>query len=303
MSSFVTQASDPGISATCWTWAGDRSPLACTGRRVPSFEARLDALSAAGWSYFGLDIFDVRGAGASVDDLATAAHERGLECIEVEFLENWWVPAGPERAMADRDRDDLLAAAHAFGCEVVKIGPALEDDPSFTWAHQIAGLNRLAARGRDAGVRFAIEPMPFTPLPDLIAARKLLDEVDPAIGLCVDVCHVFRSGLPYDELAAVVDPDRLFRVELADGLRTPIGSLRDDTVDHRLLPGQGDFKVRDFAARLRELGWSGIWGVEILSAALRATPVEEALRAVREATLGVLTHDVIDGAPPQGRRA
>jgi sugar phosphate isomerase/epimerase len=49
----------------------------------------------------------------------------------------------------------------------------------------------------------------------------------------------------------------------------------DETINHRALPGEGDFPIREHVAALRDAGYPGPWGVEVLSAALRSLPIDE----------------------------
>lgn len=277
----------PRIAAACWTWAGPASPCSDPPASPLGVETRLDALSAAGWEFFGLDLTDLRRSDLPVPRLAREVEERGLRCIELEFLTDWWVPGGTRREAAERACDDLLSAAAILECDSIKIGAAFEADPSSTPANLVAGMNRLALRAAGTEVRFALEPMPFSKVGDPAWAQHLLDNVDPVVGLCIDVWHLARSGVPYAELGEIVDPGRILRVELADAHRAPRGALREDSVDHRLPPGRGELDVAAFIAAVEGLGWAGIWGVEVLSTELRSMPLRDGLSAVRSATLEV----------------
>ncbi|HZN72098.1 MAG TPA: sugar phosphate isomerase/epimerase, partial [Micromonosporaceae bacterium] len=53
----------------------------------------------------------------------------------------------------------------------------------------------------------------------------------------------------------------------------------EDTRDRRRLCGHGSFDLHGFVTALRRAGWTGPWGVEILSADLRRLPVREAVAA------------------------
>ena len=51
--------------------------------------------------------------------------------------------------------------------------------------------------------------------------------------------------------------------------------LVEETVNHRELPGEGDFDLRAFVEVCREHGYPGPWGVEVLSEELRNRPIEQ----------------------------
>ena len=60
-------------------------------------------------------------------------------------------------------------------------------------------------------------------------------------------------------------------------------------MDHRLLCGDGTFDLTGLVAVLRELGFDGPWGVEILSASFRVLPVGDALKLAADSTSAVLS--------------
>ena len=74
----------------------------------------------------------------------------------------------------------------------------------------------------------------------------------------------------------------------AHGLTEVVGTLFADTVERRLLCGEGCFDLDGLVALLREKGFHGPWGVEILSASLRALPVPEAVKLAAKSALTVL---------------
>ena len=51
--------------------------------------------------------------------------------------------------------------------------------------------------------------------------------------------------------------------------------LVEEVVNHRELPGEGEFPIREYVAALRDAGYGGPWGVEVLSQKLRSLPIEQ----------------------------
>jgi sugar phosphate isomerase/epimerase len=73
-------------------------------------------------------------------------------------------------------------------------------------------------------------------------------------------------------------------VQFSDGL--PAGpDPGHDTLHRRALPGDGEFDLAGFTARLRANGFRGPVSVEVLSDDLRALPVEEFARRTMETSL------------------
>ena len=77
----------------------------------------------------------------------------------------------------------------------------------------------------------------------------------------------------------------MFGIELCDARSEVVGTLFEDTRDRRTLVGQGDQDVIGFIRAIREIGYTGPWGVEILSSEHRRLPLMEALKAAHDTTL------------------
>ena len=93
-------------------------------------------------------------------------------------------------------------------------------------------------------------------------------------GICFDLWHMAKLGIPHEEIARV--PSRYFvSVELNDGTFTAPWSLHEDTINHRRFCGEGEFDVKGFIACVRKAGYTGPWGIEVLSEELRKLPLEE----------------------------
>ena len=86
----------------------------------------------------------------------------------------------------------------------------------------------------------------------------------PAAGLLIDAWHVFRAGTTLAEVRAALRPEMIFGLELDDARSEIVGTLFEDTVQNRLFCGEGSFELTGLVALLRDLGFDGPWGVEIL---------------------------------------
>ncbi|MBV9467427.1 MAG: hypothetical protein JO169_15050 [Solirubrobacterales bacterium] len=59
----------------------------------------------------------------------------------------------------------------------------------------------------------------------------------------------------------------------------------DETVNHRRLPGEGEFEIPAYVEVCQEVGYPGPWGVEVLSAELRSLPIEEEFQRAYDTTV------------------
>ena len=66
--------------------------------------------------------------------------------------------------------------------------------------------------------------------------------------------------------------------------------LVDETVNHRELPGEGEFDLRGYVAACQDHGYAGPWGVEVLSEELRNNPIDVIFRRAYETTAAQFGH-------------
>lgn len=176
---------------------------------------------------------------------------------------------------------DVVSATRRLGCDLIVQG-CFEDDE----ARLLALLRDYAAMAADAGVRLAIEFMPFSAvktLPDLVA---IIDRLGPDnVGMVVDALHLSRSGGSPEQLARAARETPVFLAQLCDAAATPPPGidLFEEAISGRRLPGEGALPLREFLDALPR-------GVEIeceiplgdatgLPAAERAMRIAAAARA------------------------
>lgn len=221
---------------------------------------------------------------AGLRDLVADA---GLTHVEIELIERWWIPrGGPGHSYAVRDL--LFEAADVLAPAFIKMGS--EQGPRTPHPESlIAPLRVLADEAAAHGTRLAIETMPFSIIETVPMGADIVRAAGhPNVGLLVDAWHVFRAGTSLDELSTALTPEMVFGVELDDAADAVVGSLFEDTVDNRLLCGEGTFDLAGLVALLRDLGFDGPWGVEILSRQFRTASARSAQTGGRISALGAL---------------
>src|SRR3954452_14332719 len=202
--------------------------------------------------------------------------DHGLAHLELEFLWEWFLDPDDERRRdSDRTRELLFEAAAELGAHHVKVGniPGTPCEPS-RLTERYAELCADAAGRHDA--RMVYEFMPFDAnVRDLDTALALVEGAGaPNGGLAVDTWHMAKLGIEPDDLRRI-PREHLAWVELSDGRYESLPDLVAETVDHRRLPGEGEFPIREYVAVCREVGYDGPWGVEVLSEELRSLPIEQ----------------------------
>jgi len=279
----------PQLVATAWTSAGDTSPLRVPATSPVPIAERVAAVAEAGFTGLGLIADDLLAVRDSIGfaALRNVITDHGLTHVEIELIERWWVP----RAAAGNSyqvRELLFEAADVLAPAFIKIGSEL-GPPTPHPEQLIPPLCELATQAAEHGTRIAIETMPFSIISTVPMGADIISAAaHPGIGLLVDAWHVFRAGTTLEELRAALTPGVLFGVELDDAAQAVVGTLFEDTVDHRLLCGEGSFDLRGLVALLRDKGFDGPWGVEILSSSFRRLPVSQAVKLAAESALTVL---------------
>jgi sugar phosphate isomerase/epimerase len=202
--------------------------------------------------------------------------DNGLRYLEVECLLDWMLDPDDElRRAADARKELLFDAAAALEAHHVKVAnifgrpcelPVLKE--------RFAELCAEAAERHDARMVYEFMP-PDVNVQDLDTALSIVQAADsPNAAVAIDTWHMAKLGISPGDLRRI--PEGLFGwFELSDGHYRNLPDPVDETVNHRALPGEGEFPLREYVAAARDAGYGGPWGVEVLSEELRALPIEQ----------------------------
>ncbi|AWT51445.1 sugar phosphate isomerase/epimerase family protein [Mycolicibacterium smegmatis] len=266
------------VVAACWTTAGPAEPLGPDDRSPVPIRDRVELASAAGFTGFGIRHGDLLAVESEMgfSEFRRILDANGMKFLDVEFLEGWYA-RDETRARSDRQRADFLRAAAELGVNLIKVGGNLSGGAYDVnqVAEEFAILGEQAHR---AGAKIGLEPMPFADITDAAAGLEVVLRADhPSAGLFLDLWHIGRAGTDVTSLADI--PVKCIAgVELADADREVRGPLLHDTVNHRRFPGEGVLDVAGFVNAVTKTGFSGPWGIEMLSTDYREMPVPIAAR-------------------------
>jgi len=274
----------PKLMATAFTVAGNVAPLAGDTTSPHSLAERAQAAAQAGYVGIGLanddlDTLIAKHGHAEIKSIIKAA---GLEYLEFEVLLDWFAD-GERRAASDIERNKLLDAAEKLGAYQIKVGG---DISGSTWPleRMTESFAELSHQARDAGSKVSIEIFPDSNIRDLPTAIAIAEGADPRYGgLLLDIWHLTRGGIAYADIATI-PPEYIMHIELDDA-GPQVGSIMEDTLLRRRLPGEGDFDIPGFLRAVADTGYDGLYGVEILSDEMRAMFPAEAAQRSFDATM------------------
>ena len=272
------------LIASCWTTAGAVSPLDEDQRSPVPFVTRVAIAADIGFTGFGITHADIVALGDTIGlgEARDILLDSGIQFVELEMLMDWFT-TGPLRESSDRIRRDLLRAANTLPVRHIKVGSTYSsmDRPPDGIASE---LKLLCSQAADIGARIALEPQAMANIRSPRDAMQIIDKaVHPAAGLLLDIWHIERIQLPMDAIREI-PREVIVSAELNDGHVNVQGSLLEDTINGRLLCGEGSFQVAEFIDAVLATGYRGPWGAEILSHTHRARPIEEAIRAAYQST-------------------
>lgn len=271
------------IIASYWTFAGDRFP-GCGDEASPySFKERFELAGKLGYRGADLVLDDLLRARDTIGyaELRRILEGNGLVDTEVQILTDWFAD-GERRVESDRQRALLLEAGEAIGAHHMKISGDFQTKELNIdkMAESLAALNDDASK---RGIPLGIEIMPFTNLATVKDSRAVVEAAGIKNGgLLLDIWHMEREGVPLADIAAL-PAEMIVSIELNDAAAEIQGDIWQDTLNARLLPGQGAFDIDGFLAAVYSTGFNGPAGIEIISETQRKKPLEAAARDAIEA--------------------
>jgi sugar phosphate isomerase/epimerase len=212
--------------------------------------------------------------------------DAGLKYMQVEFLADFFVPEGePARVESDKRRKLLFDLAAEFDAHHIKVGNIPGTPCELERVTEAFG-ELCADAARHCSSQVVYEFMPFDVNVDTLekALAVVTGAAAPNGGLAIDTWHCGKLGIAPEDLKRI--PREYFTwVELSDGMYENMEDRIDEVTGHRRLLGEGEFDIPGYIRVAREVGYDGPWGVEILSAALRALPMDEAFKRSYETTI------------------
>jgi sugar phosphate isomerase/epimerase len=265
----------PGVEllASYWTISAG---LPHTDREYSPFDFkdRVQAAARAGFKGFGIWHADLEHVLKKyrLQEMKQILDDSGIQHVELEFLTDWFLD-GERKKSSDIRKAMLFEAAEVLGARHIKVGDFFQEQCSLP--RLVDAFAILCQQAAQHGTKIGFELMPFAMIRTLEESLAMVNGAGaPNGGIVLDLWHVVKLGIPYDEIFRV-PMEYVVGVELNDGTVHAPWSLHEDTIHYRRFCGEGEFDVRGFVQGMQKAGYTGPWGIEVLSAELRTRPLEE----------------------------
>ena len=234
---------------------------------------RLDPVREAGFTGFSLlpsDLIALEEQGMRAEEVGQRIRDAGL-VVSVCDCTPYWLPAqhatppGNEmheflRGMPPERVVDLAArvgARSVAAVEMMGVTPSL-DEAAEAYAH----LCDLAA---EHGLLTHIEFLPFGGIPNLMRAWAIVEAAGrPNGGITLDSWHLQRSGSTLEQLATI--PGKYIHVvQINDAPAKAGADLFTETMNARLLPGEGEFDLVALIHTLDAIGCTAPIEIEVFN--------------------------------------
>jgi sugar phosphate isomerase/epimerase len=172
----------------------------------------------------------------------------GLHVSAIEAAMSW--AAGPTE-FGRAEAEGMVAAGATAGASKL-VAVCLE--PVLDQAAASEGLAMVVEIASTAGIQVCVEFLPWSGIPDLATAWRLVEPLGPGAGILLDTWHWQRQpGGPAPDVLATIPGERIGYVQLCDAAPGD-GRSMEEAMTNRLLPGDG---VVDFGAVVSLLGTIG----------------------------------------------
>lgn len=249
----------------------------------------LDAAAAAGFHAVTLNSAlyeNAISAGLSEQDIGRLLEDSNLKVSGIDPLFNWL----PSSISLEGDNvisrctrasvDEIFHIAHIAGTDLVNapLGLATPDSEQ----QIIDCFAALCERAAREELRVSLEFMPFNQVSDLGTAARIVTGAGLANGgIMIDCWHHHRSGGSAEDILDI-PPELFFALQLDDAIPEPMDDMLEETLNHRLLPGEGCIDLLQTLRNLQDIGAKIVYDVEVFKAPLRSMSPKERASVIFE---------------------
>jgi sugar phosphate isomerase/epimerase len=245
------------------------------------FKDRVQAAARAGFKGIGIWHTDLEHIlqYRTLKEMKKILDDNGILHVELEFLTDWFLD-GARRTESDSRKKRLFEASEALHAKHVKVGDfynATCPMPSITEAFAV-----LCKEAENYGATIGFEIMGCAMIDNIKDAVSMAKTAGAKNGgLIIDIYQVANLGMTYEQISGI-PLEYLTGVELNDG--TLPGSPNHDPSNRRFC-GEGEYDIKGFINCVKNMGYNGPWGVEVIAEKLAMLPLRELSTRAFDTTL------------------
>jgi sugar phosphate isomerase/epimerase len=216
--------------------------------------------------------------------------DHGVSVADLDPLLTW-LPS--ERAAAERSiagaasEDEFYRIADALGARSLNACQGF--GASVDRGAAAEALRGVCERAATRGLIVTLEFLPWSGIRDAATAFDIVRRADhPGATVMFDTWHHARGSNDLAQLRAIPGA-KIGSVQINDAPLRPEADLVQESLDRRLLPGEGELPLVEMLATLDAIGSRAPVGVEVFSKALDALPPIEVGRRAGEAARRVFS--------------
>ncbi len=265
--------------------------------------AKLAAVRAAGFSQIMLSARDLVGGPEGLDTAVRLVRESGLRVTGFQVLRDFEGLSGHLHDYKVDVAKSMLEMAHSVGARVLLVCSSTSTHATGDPDALARDLRKLAMLAVPMGIRVAYEGLSWgRHVNEFTTAWDVVCRADaPNLGIGIDSFHVLASRTSLEDLD-ILDPDRIFLVQLADFMWHEVRTdeERIATARHfRVFPGEGVHSqgLAELVMRLSRMGYRGDYSFEVFNDDYQQMPLPRVAERARRSAVW-LAEDVLARSVP-----
>jgi len=235
------------------------------------FKNRVQAAARAGFKGIGFWHTDLEHIlqHRTLKEMKRILDNNDIKLVELEFLTDWFLD-GARKAESDSRKKRLFEASETLNAKHIKVGDFYNS--ACPMSHVIEAFAALCTEAENYGATIGFEIMGCAMIDNIKDAITMVETANAKNGgLIIDIYQVANLGMTYEEISRI-PLKYLTNIELNDG--TLPGSPEYDPSNRRFC-GDGEYDIKGLINCVRNMGYTGPWGVEVISEKLAMLPLKE----------------------------
>ena len=264
---------------------------------------KLAAIKGAGFSQVMLMARDLVGHADGIEDAVRVVKASGLRVTGFQVLRDFEGLSGHLHDYKIDIAKSMLEMCAAVGAKVLLVCSSTSTHASAEPDVLARDLRKLAMLALPLGIRVAYEGLSWgRHVNEFTTAWDIVCRADaPNLGIGIDSFHAVATQTSLEDLD-LLDPDRIFLVQLADFMWNEIKSVEEriDTARHfRVFPGEGvhSAALAQLVMRLDRLGYRGDYSFEVFNDDYQQLPLPVVAERARRSAVW-LGEDVLHRSVP-----